>query len=246
MAKNQALIVIPSRLASSRLPNKPLAEIGSEPMIVHVWRKALMSNLGPVIVACGDQGIADAIINVGGTAIMTDPKLPSGSDRIWAATQAYDPSGHYKIIINVQGDLPTLNPQLIEAAYNGLIDGQADIGTIVARITDESEKNNPNVVKAAVHFNAASAPAPVLYFSRQLIPWGEGPVYHHIGIYAYKRSALKKFIHLRPDALELRESLEQLRALNNGMTIVATQVDTIPLGVDTLDDLERARDILTK
>ncbi|MBP02059.1 MAG: 3-deoxy-manno-octulosonate cytidylyltransferase [Rhodospirillaceae bacterium] len=246
MAKNPALIVIPSRLASSRLPNKPLAKIGSEPMIIHVWKRAILSNLGPVIVACGDQEIADVISNAGGTAIITDPRLQSGSDRIWAATQSYDPKGKYSVIINVQGDLPTLDPQLVTAAHSALIRGSGDIGTIVAKITEESEKTNPNVVKAAVHFNTKQATAPVLYFSRQLIPWGEGPFYHHIGIYAYKRNSLEKFVNLQPDALEMRESLEQLRALNNGMTIMATQVDTIPLGVDTPDDLQRARDILTK
>ena len=244
MANKDTLVVIPARLAASRLPNKPLAEIGTEPMIVHVWRRAVAADVGPVIVACGDKPIADAIRAAGGTAVMTIPELPSGSDRVWVAAQAFDPDNRYDHVINVQGDLPTLDPNLVKAAVDALVHGETDMGTLVAEITDQDELGDPNVVKVAVDFPPGETVATVLYFSRNRIPSGDGPFYHHIGLYAYTRAALKRFVALPPAGLELRERLEQLRALTNGMTISAGLVDTVPFGVDTPADLERARKIL--
>ncbi|MEQ8734298.1 MAG: 3-deoxy-manno-octulosonate cytidylyltransferase [Rhodospirillaceae bacterium] len=244
MTIDNALVIIPARLASTRLPNKPLALIGRDPMIVHVWRRAVEANIGPVIVACGDAEISEAIENAGGIAVMTDPNLPSGSDRVWAAAQSFDADATYSHIVNVQGDLPTLEPRLIAAAQSALVTGKADIGTLVAEMTDTDEINDPNTVKAAVTFPPGQTTASALYFSRNPVPWGEGPFYHHIGLYAYTRDALQRFVTLDPSPLEKRERLEQLRALENGMRIAAGLVDTVPFGVDTAADLERARDLL--
>ncbi|MEQ8509127.1 MAG: 3-deoxy-manno-octulosonate cytidylyltransferase [Rhodospirillaceae bacterium] len=244
MTTDNALVIIPARLASTRLPNKPLALIGRDPMIVHVWRRALEANIGPVIVACGDAEIGEAIEKAGGIAVMTDPNLPSGSDRVWAAAQSFDADATYSHIVNVQGDLPTLEPRLIAAAQSALVAGKADIGTLVAEMTDADEIYDPNTVKAAVTFPSGQTTASALYFSRNPVPWGEGPLYHHIGLYAYTRDALQRFVTLDPSPLEKRERLEQLRALENGMRIAAGLVDTVPFGVDTAADLERARDLL--
>ncbi len=244
MADKETLVVIPARLAASRLPDKPLAMIGDAPMIVHVWRQAVAADAGPVIVACGDKAIAEAIRAEGGTAVMTAPELPSGSDRVWVAAQTYDPDMTYDRVVNVQGDLPTLEPSLVNAAVDALTQGGTDMGTLVAEITDPDELDDPHVVKAAVDFPPGETVAPALYFSRSRIPSSDGPVYHHIGIYSYTRTALKRFVALPPAGLEIRERLEQLRALTNGMTISAGLVDTIPFGVDTPADLERARKIL--
>lgn len=246
MTQNGTLVVIPARLASSRLPDKPLALIGDDPMIVHVWRRAVEAEVGPVLVACGDKEIAEVIEKAGGTAILTDPDLPSGSDRVWAAAQTYDPDGQFDCIVNVQGDLPFLEPRLVQAAVMAMRDGQADIGALVSKITDPDEINNPSVVKVAVDFSDGKTFAPALYFSRSAIPAGDGPLYHHIGIYAYAREALKRFVSLSPGGLETREHLEQLRALENGMRICAGLVDTIPFGVDTPADLERARRLVAQ
>ena len=239
-----ALIVVPARLAATRLPNKPLAMIGNEPMIVHVWRRAVQSGAGPVIVAAGDQPIVDAITKAGGTAVLTDPDLPSGSDRVHAAAEAFDPQGKFDIVVNVQGDLPTLEPKLVAASVTPLADPAIDIATVVARITIPEELNDPAVVKAALSLAPGATVGPALYFSRNLIPSGPGDHYHHIGIYAFRRAALRKFVTLKPTILELRERLEQLRAIENGMRMAAALVDTIPLGVDTPADLERARKLL--
>jgi len=244
MAENSALVVIPARLAASRLPNKPLALIGADPMIVHVWRRAVAANVGPVVVACGEQEIADAITAVGGDAVMTDPDLPSGSDRVWAAAQQFDPEGRFDCIVNVQGDLPTLEPTLIATAVTALKDGDADIGTLVVKITEESERRDPNVVKVAVGFGEDEQIATALYFSRAEVPSGEGPHYHHIGIYAYTRDALARFVAAPASLLEKRERLEQLRGMELGLKISAGLVDSVPFGVDTPADLERARQIL--
>jgi 3-deoxy-manno-octulosonate cytidylyltransferase (CMP-KDO synthetase) len=244
MTNQGALVVIPARLAASRLPNKPLALIGGDPMIVHVWRRAAEADVGPVVVACGDIPIIEAVEKAGGIAVLTDPDLPSGSDRVWAAAEIFDPEGIYDHIVNVQGDLPTLEPRLVQAAVAALIESKADIATLVATITDPAEHDDPNVVKAAVDFPAGVSVAEALYFSRSRIPSGEGPLYHHIGIYAFARPALKRFVALPPHGLEVRERLEQLRALADGMRIFAGLVDTVPFGVDTPDDLERARRIL--
>ena len=177
-------------------------------------------------------------------AVMTAPELPSGSDRVWVAAQTFDPDSEYEHIVNVQGDLPTLEPRLVTAAVEALVQSRSDMGTLVAEITDQSEIDDPNVVKAAVDFPPGETVAPALYFSRTAIPSGDGPLYHHIGIYAYTRATLKRFVALPPAGLEIRERLEQLRALSNGMSIAAGLVDSIPFGVDTPADLERARKIL--
>lgn len=239
-----ALIVVPARLKATRLPDKPLALINGEPMIVHVWRRAVQAGAGPVIVAAGDQEIADVIVKAGGTAVMTDPGLPSGSDRVHAAAEIHDPQGKYDIVVNVQGDLPTLEPKLVAASVTPLADPAIDIATVVAKIVVEEELSDNAVVKAAVSFQPGAATGPALYFSRNLIPSGPGDHYHHIGIYAFRRAALRKFVTLTPTVLELRERLEQLRAIENGMRMAAALVDTIPLGVDTPADLERARKLL--
>jgi 3-deoxy-manno-octulosonate cytidylyltransferase (CMP-KDO synthetase) len=229
----KSLILIPARLASTRLPHKPLAMIGDAPMIVQVWRKAMQAQLGEVVVACDGQAIFDAVVAAGGKAVLTDPDLPSGSDRIYQALQSLNSDAD--IILNVQGDMPTLDPQIICAAAKLLENEAVDIGTLAAVIHDEGEKQDPAVVKIALSGTRA------LYFSRATIPAGEGLLYHHIGIYAYRRRALEKFVSLPPSPLELREKLEQLRALEAGMRIDVAVVDTVPLGVDTPDTLEKAR-----
>ncbi len=231
-----SVILIPARMASTRLPNKPLALIDGLPMIVHVWRRAVASNAGDVVVACDGAAIADVIMQAGGRAVITDPDLPSGSDRIWQALMVIDPDKKYNTVINVQGDLPTLDPKLIIQALSLLANPSVDIGTLAAAIHDESERNNPAVVKPVI---ASSGRA--LYFSRATLPYGDGPHYHHIGLYAYRRSALEKFVSLPPSPLEIREKLEQLRALEAGMHIAVGLTDAVPLGVDTPETLEKAR-----
>lgn len=240
------LVVIPARMASTRLPGKPLADIAGAPMIVQVWRRALEAEVGPVVVACAEEEIAAAVRAEGGTAIMTDPALPSGSDRVWQAVGAFDAAGHHDVIVNVQGDLPTLDPALIRASLEPFRSGsRADITTLVCEITDAEERTNPNVVKAVVGFRDDARIGRGLYFSRATVPHGEGPLWHHIGLYAYTRSALARFVALPPGVLEMREKLEQLRALENGLSIDCVRVDTVPLGVDTPADLEKARRILS-
>ena len=240
----ETIILIPARLASTRLPNKPLADIHGLPMIVHVVHRAKESGCGRVIVAAGEMETVDAVTQAGGEAILTPADLPSGTDRIHHVLQAIDPEKKYKIIINVQGDLPTLDPKLISAAVNAL--GDADMSTLLAEITDESERTNPNVVKAVFSPSLAQKNhGRALYFSRATVPDGPGPHYHHIGLYVYRRDALERFVTLPPSTLELRERLEQLRALEAGFAINAAIVDTVPLGVDTPEDLEKARLVLS-
>lgn len=242
------IILIPARLGATRLPNKPLADIHGQPMIVHVWRRACESGAGRVVVAAGEQEIVDVIIRAGGEAVLTDPGLASGSDRIAQALMALDPRREHDFVINLQGDLPTLPPPQIGAALLAMADPAVDIATLVTQITRLEEINDPNVVKAVIAFPARqTGPARIgraLYFSRAAIPSGDGPYYHHIGLYAYRRAALEKFVLLKPSVLELRERLEQLRAMEAGMNIAAVLVDTAPLGVDTPADLERARKAL--
>ena len=240
------LILIPARMASTRLPGKPLADIHGEPMIVHVWRRAMEADLGPVVVAVSEQEVADAVRLAGGSAVMTRPDHPSGSDRVFEALQSVDPDNKHDAVINVQGDLPTLSPDLIKAAVQPFEDAEVDITTLICKITEEAEKTNPNVVKAVVGLAPGETIGRALYFSRQTVPGGDGPLYHHIGIYGFRREALARFVTLSPGILERRERLEQLRALENGMRIDAALVDTVPLGVDTLADLERARTMLVK
>lgn len=237
------VVVIPARMASTRLPNKPLADIHGEPMIVHVWRRATEAGIGPVIVACAEQEIADAVTAAGGIAVLTDPDLPSGSDRVHQALQSFDPDGKYDAVVNVQGDLPTIDAADIRAVFDPLVDPNVDIATLAAEITRQEERTNPNVVKAVAAFGADRV-ARALYFTRATAPHGDGPLYHHIGLYTYRRAALDRFVSLPPAELEKREKLEQLRALENGMVIAVALVNGVPLGVDTPEDLERARLVL--
>jgi 3-deoxy-manno-octulosonate cytidylyltransferase (CMP-KDO synthetase) len=234
------LIVIPARLKATRLPDKPLAAIGGEPMIVHVWRRAMEADCGKVVVATDAPAVRDAIRRVGGEALMTDPGHASGSDRIFEVVSRLDPGGRFATIVNLQGDLPTLDPRLVRACLEALQEQEADIGTIAAEITREEERTDPNVVKMVGTPLAGTPILRALYFTRAT-PYGEGPLYHHIGIYAYTRAALARFVSLPPSGLEAREKLEQLRALEAGMRIHVGLVDTIPLGVDTPADLARAR-----
>lgn len=235
------IVLIPSRLASTRLPDKPLADIHGLPMIVHCLRRAQEAGFARVAVACGDAAIADAITAAGGEAVMTDPAHPSGSDRIFEALQKLDPQGRHDAVINLQGDLPAIDPKVIAAVLTPLADAAIDIATLATPIVDSHEIDDPNVVKAVLSLVSGQTVGRALYFSRRPVPGGEGPLWHHIGIYAYRRAALERFVSLRPSPLEQREKLEQLRALENGMSIAAAVVDTLPLGVDTPADLARIR-----
>ena len=238
------IILIPARMASTRLPGKPLAMIGDAPMIVHVWRRAVASAVGPVAVACSEEAVATAIQDLGGTAVMTDPDLPRGSDRIHAALMALDPEGRHDVVINLQGDLPTLPPDLLHRVLAPLEDPAIDVGTLVALIESEAEAMASSVVKAVCAFRGTAEVTSALYFSRAAVPWGDGPLWHHLGVYAYRRAALARFVALPELPLEIRESLEQLRLLEAGMRIGVARVPAAPFGVDTPDDLERARRIL--
>jgi 3-deoxy-manno-octulosonate cytidylyltransferase (CMP-KDO synthetase) len=238
-----ALVVIPSRLAATRLPDKPLADIHGTPMIVHVWRRAIEADIGPVVVACGDRAILEAVEAAGGRAVMTDPDHPSGSDRVWEAVGLVDPNGDHEIIVNVQGDMPTLDGAFIRRALDPFADPAVDITTLVCEIADPGERERPSVVKAVVAWGDAGI-GRALYFSRATVPTGPGPLYHHLGLYAYRRAALQRFVSLPPAPLELREKLEQLRALEAGLRIDVVEISTIPLNLDTPEDLERAREML--
>jgi 3-deoxy-manno-octulosonate cytidylyltransferase (CMP-KDO synthetase) len=237
------IILIPARLAATRLPDKPLADIAGEPMIVAVWRRAMEADLAPVWIATDSEAIAEAVRAVGGQAVMTGTHHPSGSDRVFEALCRIDPDGHYDAVINVQGDLPTVSPQTIRAAALPLSDADVAIGTPVAIIRREAEKTASSVVKM-VGTPLGGGRFRALYFTRAVAPWGEGPLHHHIGLYAWRRAALARFVSLPPSPLEQREKLEQLRALEAGMRIDAMEVGEVPLGVDTPEDLERARAIL--
>lgn len=239
------IVVIPARLASTRLPNKPLADIGGVPMIVHVWRRAVEAQVGPVVVAAADTEIAEAVTAAGGEAVLTRQDLPSGTDRAFEALRIVDADGSAKAVINLQGDLPSLDPALVRDLADRLATSRADIVTLAAEIRDEQERSDPHVVKPVVTF-AADPPdvgdwGRALYFTRASAPTGPGPLYHHIGLYGFRREALERFVALPPSPLEQREKLEQLRALEAGMTIEVGLVDTVPVGVDTPSDLERAR-----
>jgi 3-deoxy-manno-octulosonate cytidylyltransferase (CMP-KDO synthetase) len=243
MPQPDVLILIPARMAATRLPGKPLAEIAGEPMIVHVLRRALDAGIGAVAVATDAPEIVACVEKAGGRAVMTRPDHGSGSDRIFEALRRIDPTGRAEIIVNLQGDLPTLPGADIAAALAPLADRQVDIATLAAQITDAHERRDPNVVKV-VGSPVAPRRLRALYFTRADAPAGEGPSYHHIGIYAYRRAALERFVALPPSWLEQRERLEQLRALEAGMRIDVTVVDSVPLGVDTPADLERARALI--
>ena len=239
-----ALILIPARMAATRLPGKPLADIGGEPMILHVLRRALAAAIGPVAVATDSAEIAAIVDKAGATAVMTRPDHASGSDRIFEALGRLDSQNRAKVIVNLQGDLPTIEPDVIRAALIPLADPAVDIATLAAEIKVAAERVDPNVVKV-VGTPVGPSRLRALYFTRATAPFGEGPLYHHIGLYAYRRAALERFVALPPSPLECREKLEQLRALEAGMRIDAAIVDTVPLGVDTPEDLEKARAMLT-
>ena len=242
MASEPTVVMIPARLRSTRLPDKPLADIGGVPMIVQVWRRACAAAVGPVVVACGEAAIAAAVEAHGGTSVLTDPDLPSGTDRIFQALGRIDPERRFARVINLQGDLPTLEPAAIRAVLEPLDLLGTDIGTLAVATEDPLERSDPNVVKAIIAFDTARPRlGRALYFTRATAPSGDGPVHHHIGIYAFRREVLERFATLPPSPLERRERLEQLRALEAGMTIGVALVDTNPLGVDTPEDLARAR-----
>ena len=242
------IVVIPARLAATRLPDKPLADIHGEPMIVHVWRRACEADVGPVAVACAEPQIAEAVEAAGGRAVLTRADHPSGSDRIFEAVETLDPEGRHDAVLNLQGDLPTIEPAAVRAALAPLAAAEVDIATLAVRISEAEDRSNPNVVKVAASFAEGHDTARALYFSRCPVPWDGGEtaksLYHHVGIYAYRRAALARFVALPPSPLERRERLEQLRALEAGMRIDVARVDSLPLGVDTPADLARARELL--
>jgi 3-deoxy-manno-octulosonate cytidylyltransferase (CMP-KDO synthetase) len=238
------VIIIPARMASTLLPGKPLADIAGEPMIVKVWRQAMRASLGPVLVAAAEPAIADAVERAGGRAVLTDPNLASGSDRVHAALQTADPDSLFDAVINLQGDLPEVDPQALRLVTAVLEKSGADIATLAAPITDTADFDNPNVVKPVVAWNGKGTSGRALYFTRVRAPAGEGPLYHHVGIYAFTRAALARFVSLPPSPLESREKLEQLRALEAGMRIEVARIDAVPLSVDTPADLERARKLI--
>lgn len=247
---SEVITIIPARMQASRLPGKPMADIGGVPMIVHVLRRAQEANVGRVAVATDAAEIFEAVLAAGGEAVMTRSDHRSGSDRVFEALNALDADERCSVVVNLQGDLPTLEPRLVQACLAPLADRQVDIATLAAVIADEEERTNPNVVKVVGTPVGAASETPerlrALYFTRATAPHGEGPLYHHIGIYAYRRGALARFVGLAPSTLEQRERLEQLRALEDGMRIDVSVVDTVPLGVDTPADLERARALLAE
>ena len=239
------IILIPSRLGATRLPNKPLAPLAGEPMIVHVWRRACEARIGPVKVATDSLEIAEAVRRAGGDAVMTRADHLNGSSRIFEAVESLDPKRHHDVIVNVQGDLPTIDPRAIAASIEPLAEPQVDIATLACVIRREEERLDPSVVKA-IGSEVAPGRLRALYFTRATAPAGPGPLLHHIGLYAYRRAALARYVSLPPSPLEVRERLEQLRALEAGMRIDILLVDDVPLGVDTPHDLERARAILER
>jgi 3-deoxy-manno-octulosonate cytidylyltransferase (CMP-KDO synthetase) len=237
------LVLVPARMGSTRLPGKPLADLAGQPMIVQVWRRATEARIGPVVVAADAPEIVAAVQDAGGDAVLTDPAHPSGSDRIFEALGVLDPLGRVDAVLNVQGDLPTIDPLVLRAALGLLDDAAVDVGTLGAIIRRDDERDDPNVVKL-VGTRIAPRRLRALYFTRATAPSGPGDLVHHIGLYAWRRTALERFVALPPSPLESRERLEQLRALEAGMRIDAALVDDVPLGVDTPHDLDRARAML--
>ncbi|HWE47840.1 MAG TPA: 3-deoxy-manno-octulosonate cytidylyltransferase [Caulobacteraceae bacterium] len=235
------IVLIPARMAATRLPDKPLAEIGGVPMIVRVLRRAEAAGVGPVAVAAGDAAIVDAVEKAGGRAVLTDPRLPSGSDRIRAALQALDPDGRCDAVINLQGDMPFVDPKVIALTARLLADVPAcDIATVVAPESDATDRANPDVVKAVLAMEPSGERGRALYFTRSTL-YGDATVWRHVGVYGYRRDALMRFTDLAPSPLEKREKLEQLRALEAGMQIWAAVTDAAPISVDTPADLDAAR-----
>lgn len=231
-------------MASLRLPGKPLADIHGRAMILHVMDRARAAGIGPIAVACAESAIAEAVRQDGGTAVLTDPDLPSGSDRVFAALEALDPRGEHDVVVNVQGDFPTIPPDQLRAVLAPLGDPSVDIATLVTEVETEAEADAPSVVKAICAFAPGRDVARALYFTRARAPTGDGPLWHHIGVYAYRRAALARFVGLPASPLELREKLEQLRALEDGMRIGCARVGPGAFGVDTPADLDRARQVL--
>jgi 3-deoxy-manno-octulosonate cytidylyltransferase (CMP-KDO synthetase) len=245
MTETRTLVLIPARMAATRLPGKPLLDIAGLPMIVHVLRSAEAAQIGRVAVATDTVEIAEVVKSHGGEAVMTRADHPSGSDRIHEALGTLDPEGRIEIVVNLQGDFPTIRPDNIRSVLTPLADPAVDIATLAAEIHTEEESTNPNVVKV-IGSTVSAGRIRALYFTRATAPWGDGPRYHHIGLYAYRRPALQRFVGLAPSELELREKLEQLRAIEAGMRIDVAIVETVPRGVDTPPDLETARGILAK
>ncbi len=235
------IVVIPVRMAATRLPGKPLAEISGRPMVLHVLDRAREAAIGPVVVACAEAELAAVVERAGGRAVLTDPGLPSGSDRVHAALAVADPARRRDVVVNLQGDLPTIAPADIARALLPLADMSFDLATLVAPVESEAEARSPAVVKAACAFAAGAETTSVPYFSRAAVPWGEGPLWHHVGIYAWRRAALDRFVATPPSRLETREKLEQLRAIEAGMRIGAARIGAAPFGIDTPDDLARVR-----
>ena len=231
-------------MASTRLPGKPLALVGGRPMILHVLDCAREAAIAPVAVACSEQEVFDVVVADGGNAVLTDPDLPSGSDRVKQALDVLDPAGEHDVVINLQGDLPSLPPGMLADVLAPLAEDAYDLATLVAPITSAEEAALSSVVKAVCGFADGASVAPALYFSRHPVPWGAGPLWHHIGIYAWRRAALARFVALPEGVLERREKLEQLRALEAGMRIACARADHAPFGVDTPADLERARKMI--
>lgn len=240
------IVIIPSRMASTRLPGKPLAEIGGRPMIVRVVEQALAADIGPVAVATPDPEIVQVVKTLGVSCVLTAPELPSGSDRVHAAINELDPEGRHDVIVNFQGDLPLFVPGDLRRVLRPLENPQFDIGTLAAPITSDQERDATSVVKIACDFMPGQDVARSLYFSRAIIPWGEGPLWHHVGVYAWRRQALASFVNAPQSLLERRESLEQLRALDLGLAIGCTRIDVAPHGVDTPHDLARVRAIVSQ
>ncbi|HET9161214.1 MAG TPA: 3-deoxy-manno-octulosonate cytidylyltransferase [Caulobacteraceae bacterium] len=234
------IVLIPARMAATRLPGKPLADIAGEPMIVRVMRQAQTADIGPVVVAAGDPEIVEAVAAAGGLAVLTDPALPSGSDRILAALEEVDPAGRHEAIINLQGDMPFVGPQVLIACADLLVERACDISTVVAPEGAAGDRENPDVVKAVLAMDEGGQSGRALYFTRSTL-YGDQPVWRHIGIYGYRRESLKGFHAAPPSPLEKRERLEQLRALEMGMTIWAAVTDAAPISVDSPADLEAAR-----
>ncbi|MFW5680002.1 MAG: 3-deoxy-manno-octulosonate cytidylyltransferase [Pseudomonadota bacterium] len=241
-AEPSVLVVIPARLAATRLPNKPLLDIAGEPMVLHVWRRGVEAGLGPVVVAAADPEIAFAVEAAGGRAVLTDPDLPSGTDRVLAAVEELDPGRTVDLVVNLQGDMPEVDPDSLALALAPVLEDGADIGTLVVATEDPAERDDPSCVKAIVSFtDPGRTRGNALYFTRAAAPSGPGPLYHHVGIYGFRRDALERFCDLPPSQLEQRERLEQLRALEAGMRIGVRSVAAAPPGIDTGDDLEAAR-----
>ncbi len=238
------IVLIPARMASTRLPGKPLADIAGIPMIVRVWRQAVAAGVGPVVVAAAEREIVEAIEIAGGRAVLTPPDLPSGSDRIFAALEAIDRAYEHDVVVNLQGDLPALDPAHVRAVVETLAATGADIATLAAEIDEAADYDNPHVVKPVIAWEVMPDRGRALYFTRARAPYGAGPLFHHVGIYAFARAALARFVSLPPSPLEKREKLEQLRALEAGMHIAVARVDSVPLSVDTEDDLQKARAML--